>query len=188
MKKQEYIFLAFTTGIITVLHNLFSTSATLYNSSFIYPPLFKSLGSMRLGIRFGSHNPSYNKSKKNNTNQFSKKTGYITFSKINEYVLQEKKYMESDISLGSISEKFGISRGYLSQLINTHTKKSFNDYINELRIEASKKMLVDIYYDKYTIESIGLECGFNSKSNFYTTFKKFSGQTPNQFKKLQNRF
>ena len=43
-------------------------------------------------------------------------------------------------------------------------------------------MLVDAHYKNYTIESIGLECGFKSKSNFYITFKKLTGQTPNQYK------
>ncbi len=128
---------------------------------------------------------SHERLEKLTTPQLSKKTGHATFVKINDYIVKEKKYLLADISLNSIAEKFQISSGYLSQLINTHTQNSFNDYINELRVEASKKMLIDSQYDNYTIESIGLECGFKSKSNFYTTFKKFSNLTPNQFKKLE---
>ncbi len=112
-----------------------------------------------------------------------KKIGYDTFFKINAYITSEKKYLSSEVNLIAIAEQFKISGGYLSQLINIHTQKNFNDYINELRIEDSKKMLVDTRYNNYSIDSIGIECGFKSKSNFYTMFKKFTGSTPSQYKK-----
>lgn len=107
-----------------------------------------------------------------------------TFSEIDKYIRHKKIYLDSDLSLTTLSVQFDLSIGYLSQLINTHTEKSFNDYINELRIEASKICLTESRYNYYTIESIGLECGFKSKSNFYTAFKKFTNQTPNQYKNL----
>ncbi len=44
-------------------------------------------------------------------------------------------------------------------------------------------MLTYTEYDNYTIVAIGLEAGFNSKSSFYTAFKKFTGKTPIEFKK-----
>lgn len=116
-----------------------------------------------------------------------KKTGNTTFIKINAYILNEKKYLSSNINLNNIAQEFGISSGYLSQLINTHTQSNFNDYINELRITASKKMLSDPQFKNYTIEAIGLECGFKSKSNFFATFKKFSTETPNQYKNAKNK-
>ncbi len=112
------------------------------------------------------------------------KTGSTTFGNINTYIVEDKKYLVSDINLNIIAEKFSISHGYLSKLINEHTEKSFNNYINEFRVEASKKLLLDHTFDNYTIESIGLECGFQSKSNFYSTFKKFTGKTPNEYRKL----
>ncbi len=107
----------------------------------------------------------------------------LTFEKIHDYIIIEKKYLSPNINSKKIANEFKISCGYLSQLINTYTQKSFNDFINGLRIRDAKIMLLNMEYDHYTIESIGLECGFKSKSNFYVTFKKFTGQTPNQFKK-----
>ncbi|WP_108867206.1 helix-turn-helix domain-containing protein [Aquimarina aquimarini] len=124
--------------------------------------------------------------KRINSSKTSKRTGYDTYTKIKEYIITEKKYLLQDISLSSLSLDFKISNGYISQLINTYSQKKFNDFINELRVEESKKKLLDSGYNNYTIESIGLECGFKSKSNFYTAFKKFTKQTPNQFKSLQN--
>ena len=45
-------------------------------------------------------------------------------------------------------------------------KKSFIDYMNELRVNQAKKLLTDTDYNQYTITAIGLESGCNSKSTF----------------------
>jgi AraC-like DNA-binding protein len=75
-----------------------------------------------------------------------------------------------------------ISNGHLSFLINTYSKKNFSDYINGFRIDQVKNLIIDNEYVNYTIESIGLESGFNSKSTFYSAFKKFTDLSPKQFK------
>jgi len=108
-----------------------------------------------------------------------------TYEKIHAYIIEERRYLDMDLNLSEIAEKFNISAGYLSQLINANSDQNFNDYINSLRIAASKKMLLEKQYENYTIESIGLECGFKSKSNFYAAFKKFTGQTPSAYAKSQ---
>ncbi|TMM58878.1 AraC family transcriptional regulator [Maribacter algarum] len=120
-------------------------------------------------------------------NSFStvSKNGANTYRKIHSYIIEEQRYLDMDLNQSEIAEKFNISPGYLSQLINTNSDQNFNDYINTLRIEASKEMLVAEQFKNYTIESIGLECGFKSKSNFYAAFKKFTGQTPSSYIKVQ---
>lgn len=153
--------------------------------SFYGYPFFISLSLWIYWVGYVGINRSYSHKKlaKIQKQPLPKKTGYDTFSKINTYITSEKKYVSPEITLNTIADKFEISSGYLSQLINAHTNKNFNDYINTLRIETSKEMLIDSGYNNYTIESIGLECGFKSKSNFYTTFKKITGFTPTQYKK-----
>ena len=74
-----------------------------------------------------------------------------------------------------------LSEGYISQLISKNSDFNFNDYVNKHRIEESKKMLNDENYKDYTITAIGLESGFNSKSSFYSAFKKFTNKTPTEY-------
>ena len=95
------------------------------------------------------------------------KNGANTYQKIHAYIIEENRYLDMDLNLSEIARRFNISSGYLSQLMNAHSEQNFNDYINELRIKTSKKMLLEKQFENYTIESIGLECGFKSKSNFY---------------------
>ncbi|WP_344820962.1 AraC family transcriptional regulator [Aquimarina gracilis] len=44
----------------------------------------------------------------------------------------------------------------------------------------------DPVFHKYSVEAIGLEAGFKSKSAFYSTFKASLGMSPGAFRKLQN--
>ncbi len=106
------------------------------------------------------------------------------FDEMNAYVVNQQKYLDPYLSLEKLAEEMNGSVSSLSKLINTQSNKSFPDYINELRVEEAKKLLSDPSFEAYTIVSIGLECGFNSKSTFYTAFKKFTGQTPTQYRKM----
>jgi len=71
----------------------------------------------------------------------------------------------------------------LSKLINNYSEYNFSDYINSLRVAQAKALLKDDDFDNYTIVAIGLECGFNSRSTFYTAFKKFTDLTPSEYRK-----
>lgn len=107
----------------------------------------------------------------------------VVFNEMNNYVLANQKYLDPYMSLEKLAEEINSSSSSLSKLINTQSNSNFPDYINELRVKESKKLLSDSSFSSYTIVSIGLECGFNSKSTFYTAFKKFTGQTPTEYRK-----
>ncbi len=104
------------------------------------------------------------------------------FDRIREDLIQNRKYLDPDLTLEKLARHQTISSGHLSRIINLYGQRSFNDFVNELRVEQAKEFLSDAQYDPYTIVSIGLECGFNSKSTFYSAFKKFTNQTPSQFR------
>lgn len=90
----------------------------------------------------------------------------------------DKIYRDPSLSLHSVSEKIGISAGYLSRLVNDTTCKSFSQFINEYRVDEVKRNLVSEEFSHYTILSIGLESGFNSKASFNRNFKEITGITP----------
>ncbi|WP_350285184.1 helix-turn-helix domain-containing protein [uncultured Croceitalea sp.] len=93
-------------------------------------------------------------------------------------------YRDSNLNREKVAEQLGISTGYLSQLVNTVTGKNFANYINHFRIEAVKEMILDPEFENYGFLTIGLESGFTSKTTFYKAFKKFTGMTPNTYKKV----
>ncbi|MDO6721234.1 helix-turn-helix domain-containing protein [Psychrosphaera sp. 1_MG-2023] len=94
-----------------------------------------------------------------------------------------KAFMDPDITLDSLASALEITSRDLSMLINRHFGINFYEFINKYRIEEAKKMLSDPTHKKDTITDIYLAVGFNSKSVFYTFFKKFEDVTPSQFRK-----
>jgi len=97
-------------------------------------------------------------------------------------VMQEKElYKDANITMPQLAKCIGISASYLSQLLNDNCQKSFSLYINEYRIEAAKLLLLE--EKKLSMEAIAEQCGFNSQSTFYSTFKKIVAATPAAFRK-----
>ena len=105
------------------------------------------------------------------------------FDRVNKFVVDQKLYLDPYLSLDSLAAISQLSSGYLSSLINQYSSKNFSDYINEFRVEHAKRLILDDEFKDYTVVSMGLESGFNSKSTFYSAFKKFTNMTPVEFRK-----
>ncbi|PWJ42674.1 helix-turn-helix domain-containing protein [Sediminitomix flava] len=95
--------------------------------------------------------------------------------------IENEMFLAPDMTLEKMANQLNVSKHTLSQFLNENMDKSFSNYVNELRVEKAKERLLTI--NNYTIEGIAYECGFNSKSTFYTAFKKVVGLTPAQFRK-----
>lgn len=108
------------------------------------------------------------------------------YSTIEKYVCTNQRYLDPQFSLELLSNELNFSVSYISKLINEYGKYNFSDFINSLRVEKAKELLSLKDYNNYTIIAIGLECGFYSKSAFYSAFKKFTSETPSSFRKACN--
>lgn len=102
---------------------------------------------------------------------------------INSRISAEGLFMNPNLGLDALAENLGVKATKVSHLINTYSDYNFSDHINHFRVAEAKKLLIHPDFSNYTIISIGLECGFNSKSTFYTAFKKFTGMTPSAWRK-----
>ncbi|NHF58306.1 helix-turn-helix transcriptional regulator [Flavobacteriaceae bacterium TP-CH-4] len=111
----------------------------------------------------------------------------IEFKKIQDHVVGQQRYIDSSLSLEKLSEELNMGTSKLSALINQYSGHNFSDYVNGLRVEDAKRLLANPDFENYTIVSIGLECGFNSKSTFYSAFNKFTGHTPSEYRKQFTR-
>lgn len=89
---------------------------------------------------------------------------------IQNHTLNHRKYLNPTYSIGNLASETKISSRNVSQILRKNTNYNFTGSINELRVQKVKKILTDPEYSAYTIVSIGLECGFYSKSTFYRAF------------------
>ncbi|WP_282134282.1 helix-turn-helix domain-containing protein [Seonamhaeicola maritimus] len=104
------------------------------------------------------------------------------FEKIRSYIVDNKLYLDPLLGMESLASDMRMSKSYFSKLINSYSNFNFSDFINSFRVEQAKKFLSNDDFRDYTIVAIGLECGFNSKSTFYSAFKKFTSETPTSFR------
>jgi AraC-like DNA-binding protein len=100
---------------------------------------------------------------------------------LSNYMDIKKPYLEPELSLQKLALGIEIPEKQLSQLINQYIGKHFFDYINEYRINEAKTLLKE--QTDLTVLEILYQIGFNSKSSFYTAFKKETQQTPIAYRK-----
>lgn len=91
-------------------------------------------------------------------------------------------YLETELSLTDLSERSGIPKHHITQLLNERFHKNFYTFINEYRVEAAISKLKNPTLD-INLLSLAHECGFNSKSSFNSHFKKITGLTPSLYRK-----
>ncbi len=91
-----------------------------------------------------------------------------------------KHYWEQQLSINSMAERISISPGHFSRLFNEVTGCSFPDYVNHLRLDKAKDMLIE-YIDE-EITEIARKTGYSSSTYFTTSFKKKFGMTPSKWR------
>ena len=98
---------------------------------------------------------------------------------IESKMIEEKFYLNENFSSQDVLVHFEITRNKLDELL-THIKGlSFADWLNTLRIEYAKNLLLT--HNKYTIDAISSMSGYSSRSAFYAAFKKVTNITPTEF-------
>ena len=106
----------------------------------------------------------------------------ISFSK-NEIIDKAIKIINEEYNKGlgleDLADKLHLSKNYLCSLFKEETGFTFCQYLNTLKTNKAKKLLLE---DKKTLEYISYECGFSSQPHFTMTFKKYTGKTPKEYK------
>jgi YesN/AraC family two-component response regulator len=99
----------------------------------------------------------------------------------------EKLYLDPALTLSSLAEHIGINPHDLSYIINNGLEKNFYQFINELRTEEAKKLLLSEEAKLLDMFGIAIRAGFNSRTTFYASFKKATGITPTEYMKVHSK-
>lgn len=93
------------------------------------------------------------------------------------------KYIEinyhKNISLEEVAKYININACYLSNMFKRETGMYFSDYLQKIRIEKSKVLLMQ---PQYRIYEVAESVGFLDEKYYYKIFKKLTGVTPNQYR------
>jgi AraC-like DNA-binding protein len=108
------------------------------------------------------------------------------FNDLEKYMNEKQPFKNPVITLKELAHDLRLNERILSQVLNDYKKQNFYDYINSYRIKAVKEILNDPFANNRTMLDVLFDCGFNSKTTFNRTFKKFTGYTPSDYRKNQN--
>lgn len=103
--------------------------------------------------------------------------------KLIEYMEKEKPYLREDLRIREVADELGINLNYLSQALNEVIQKNFYQFVNEYRVKEIQERIKKPEFQDYPLLRIALECGFNSKSSFNSTFRRFTNISPKEYRK-----
>ncbi|MCH2196918.1 helix-turn-helix domain-containing protein [Kordia sp.] len=124
---------------------------------------------------------TYKKSSK--SQEISDATVQQTISKLEQAMKEEKLFLNPSLKLSDVVQQIDIPQKTISFVLNQHIHKSFNEYVNNYRVEAFKSRLLSENDENLTITGIAFECGFNSQATFQRVFKSITNQSPSEFRK-----
>jgi len=92
-----------------------------------------------------------------------------------------KEYFRTTIKVQEVADVINVSANYFSSLFKQKTGENFNEYVNKLRVEEAKSLLINT---PFRVSEISKQVGFQEYKYFVRVFKKFSGLTPTNYRKL----
>lgn len=102
--------------------------------------------------------------------------------KIEAAMERDQLYLDPALSLHRLARHVGVSPNHISQTLNETIGASFFDYVNGWRVRAAQPRIVE---GRETVLAIALDVGFNTRSSFYKTFRRVTGQTPQGYREAR---
>jgi AraC-like DNA-binding protein len=121
--------------------------------------------------------------KVSNENEDSKETN--TDLRMLQIFKEKRLFLNPELTLQEASDELSVPKYRLTKLIKEGGYNNFYAFVNELRIDFSKELLVDLP-DNLGMDSVVADSGFQSRSTFYRTFKELTGLTPKEYKEMNS--
>lgn len=180
------IFGANTIIIIAYLIVFFWSSSSVYIAGAVFfslllylnVPLFFNRNRTTTGFLFTEETQRYGNKK------ISGEQADLLKDKLQNLILAAELYKDADLKLNDLAKLLKVSSHLLSQLLNDNLQQSFSAYINQYRIQKACELIAG--GSPLRLEEIGYEVGFNSKSTFYTAFKRHTGTTPTLYRQQES--
>lgn len=128
------------------------------------------------------HKEQLNITSNSNNNSLTVEEVSEILETVTEYMLSSECYINDKLTIIDVAEAVNIHPKRISHSLNSKLNVNFNRFINSYRIEKAKKLLKSDSTKNLSVEGIGFEVGFRSKTSFYSAFKKIVGTTPAKYK------
>lgn len=109
------------------------------------------------------------------------------YDKILNLIVIQKKYKDPNYSAKDLAKELRTNTRYLSAVINSRFGMNYSCLLNGYRIKEALHLLVDKRYAEKNVEEISALVGFANRQSFYAAFYKIMGETPNGYRKRNEK-
>lgn len=103
------------------------------------------------------------------------------FVSLRNYLLTDRNFAGTGIDTDMLVYQLSTNRSYLFEAVKSHTGKTLQEYINDLRMEEARKILEN---GEDPIEEIASKCGYNTTRTFYRLFRLRYNISPAAYRKM----
>jgi AraC-like DNA-binding protein len=115
-----------------------------------------------------------------NSEAYSPVSSQVKNDRISDVFDYVKQNYKEEIALTEIAKIAHLTPTSFCRMFKIKTKKSFVEYLNEVRISNACKLLIET---EMGVSEIAYDCGYKTASNFNQLFKKLTGTTPKEYRK-----
>lgn len=101
--------------------------------------------------------------------------------KIYKLLVLDKIYLQQGLTVGEFAAKLGVQARIVTQIFEKLYGHTFKELTNMYRVEYAKERIEEGFLDHYTLEALGYESGFNSRTTFFNVFKREIGTCPSDY-------
>lgn len=99
-------------------------------------------------------------------------------------LMQEQEYfLDQNLTISQFAKSIDISPRLISSCVNSNLGYNFNEWVNNFRVDKAREIIENDKQNSLSIEGVGLDSGFKSRSAMYAAFKKKLGKSPGHFRK-----
>lgn len=91
-------------------------------------------------------------------------------------------FLNEELTLHSFAREIDMSSRLISSCVNKNMGFNFNEWVNNYRVERALEIIKSDSENKLSIEGIGSDSGFKSRSAMYAAFKKKLGHSPGHYR------
>lgn len=111
-----------------------------------------------------------------------------TFQEFEQIVYGSGIFLNPNFNIDNLAINFGVQTYIMSNLLRSKFSVSFAEFKNMLRIKYALIKIKDGILDHQTIESLALQSGFKSRSQFSRNFSEYTGISVKEVNKFRNKY
>jgi len=101
---------------------------------------------------------------------------------IQSFMQDKESFLNQNLTIHHFAKEIDMSPRLISSCVNQNLDVNFNEWVNGFRVKKALEIIKNDTHNALTIEGIGDDSGFKSRSTMYAAFQKQLGKSPGYFK------